>query len=592
MFDFLKDLNLLRPYIARHDKWKFVIVLALMVVAACFEAVGLGAVPVFITLMMEPSRLAGLPVVGGWFAGMPEQTTAGIMVGGSLGLLGVYLLKNVYLVAVYYVQNIVVEDQRIKLSSRVFQAYQNAPYEWHLQRNSAEFIRNVNLDTRVIIDEILMPFMAVIMSSIMTVVVTIVLMAATPGMALLAVFIVGSGFIVVISGFRKILHRLGEIIKQENKQSVQAVMQGMGAIIDARILHCEEYLNMIFRNSIKRLARAQTLRKTLSLSSPYIIEMLCILGMLLVLISLVVRAGDLHSQFSLLSLFGVATIRLRQSMGVAAGSIQLINVARSSIPHIVKDLAAIDNLLFEKNARKQSTTIGDFQRLELRGVSYYYSGSDTPAVRDINLELNRGESIAFIGTTGCGKSTLANIILGLLQPQAGSVKVNGVDIHQDMDGWYRNIGYIQQAIFLVDDTIRANVAFGQPGEEIKEEQVWKVLHTACLDEFVRSLPDGLDTVVGERGVRLSGGQRQRLGIARALYRNPAVIVMDEATSALDNETEAAVMRAIKDLRRDRTFIMIAHRLSTVEECERRYEIEAGKITSLVSAQNFGHSVTS
>ncbi|MHB8789317.1 MAG: ABC transporter ATP-binding protein [Desulfobulbaceae bacterium] len=578
MFDFLKDLNLLRPYIARHDKWKFVLVLGLMLVAACFEAVGLGVVPVFITLMMEPVKLAGLPVVGGWFAGMPEQTSPGIMVWGSLVLLSVYLLKNVFLVGVYYVQNIVVEDQRIKLSSRVFQAYQNAPYEWHLQRNSSEFIRNVNLDTRTIIEQILMPFMAVIMSSFMTVVVITVLVVVTPGAALLAVVTVGGGFIAVVTGFRKILRRFGEIIKQENKLSVQAVMQGMGAMIDARIMHCEEYLINIFRNSIKRMARAQTLQKTVSASSPYIIEILCIFGLLVVLMSLVMQSGDLQSQLSMLSLFGVATIRLRQTMGVAAGSINTINVARSSIPHIVEDLSAIDKLLWGKKAKKQGKTIGDFQRLELKGVTYKYPGGDTPAVKDINLELKQGESIAFVGTTGCGKSTLVNIILGLLQPQEGCVEVNGVDIHQDMDGWYRNIGYIQQTIFLIDDTVRANVAFGLAKEEIKEERVWEVLRSASLDDFVKSLTNGLDTVVGERGVRLSGGQRQRLGIARALYRNPAVIVMDEATSALDNETEAAVMRAIRDLRKDRTFIMIAHRLSTVEECGRRYEMEAGKIT--------------
>jgi ABC-type multidrug transport system fused ATPase/permease subunit len=581
MFDFLKDLNLLRPYIARRDKWKFVVLVGLMLVAACFELVGLGVVPLFLGMLVQPAKLAELPLIGGWFDGLPNQATTQMVVWASVILLSVYLIKNIVLVCIYYIQNIVVEDQRVKLSCRIFKAYQDAPYEWHLQRNSAEFIRNITQDPIIIIDQILMPFLAIIMSSVVSLAVVTFLLVSMPGIATLSILTVGVGIVGIIEGFRKILRRLGEIQKAERKQSVQMVMQGMGALVDSRLLRCEPYLLHGFHASVKRMARALRFQNTVISLGPYLIEILCIVGLLVVMFSLLLASDDFVSKIPLISLFAVSTVRLRQTFGVIAGAIQGINVARSSIPNIVEDLKAVDQLLLQKQqTRKPEKIIGAFQQLKLKGVTYHYPDTDTAAVKEINLELTRGESIAFVGTTGCGKSTLVNIILGFLEPQQGLVEVNGEDIQQDLKGWYASVGYIPQTIFLIDDTIWANVAFGLNREEIEEEQVWEALRTACLDDFIKSLKDGLDTVVGERGVRISGGQRQRLGIARALYRNPAVVVMDEATSALDNETEMAVMRAISNLRKDRTFIMIAHRLSTVEGCDRRYEMAEGRIVSL------------
>lgn len=579
MFDFLADLNLLRPYIARRDKWKFVILLGLMLVAACLELVGLGAIPLFLGLLLDPSKLAALPHIGGWFEGLPTQPTAPLIVWASFGLLGVYLIKNIALVGIYYIQNVVVEDQRVKLSSRIFKAYQTAPYEWQLQRNSSEFMRNINVEPIIIIDQVLMPALAVVMSTIVSLAVVTFLVVTMPGVATAAIITVGVGIVAIIIGFKKVLRRLGEIQMEERKNSVQAVMQGMGALVDARLLNCEDHLFQAFRNSVKRMAKALRFQKTVISMGPYLIEILCIVGLLVVLFVFFFASDDFVSQLPAISLFAVSTVRLKQSFGVVAGSINAINVARVSLPHIVEDLAAVDKLLAEKRNQQNGSSIGGFQHLELKGVEYYYPESESSAIQQIDLELKRGESIALIGTTGCGKSTLVNVILGLLEPQQGRVEVNGVDIQQDLEGWRKNIGYIPQTIFLIDDTIRANVAFGFGEDEVDDEQVWSMLRAACLDEFVRTLPSGLDTEIGERGVRMSGGQCQRLGIARALYRDPAVLIMDEATSALDTQTEADVMRAIIDLRKDRSFIMIAHRLSTVEGCDRRYELSKGKIVA-------------
>jgi ATP-binding cassette subfamily C protein len=215
--------------------------------------------------------------------------------------------------------------------------------------------------------------------------------------------------------------------------------------------------------------------------------------------------------------------------------------------------------------------------IRLSKITYLYPETDRPALRDIHLTIHKGESVAFVGSTGSGKSTLVNIILGLLQPQTGTVEVDGVDIHQNLRGWLDHVGYIPQTIVLLDTTIRRNVAFGLPDDAIDDTQLWTVLEAAQLADYVRSLPEGLDTVVGERGVRLSGGQRQRVGLARALYPNPDVLIMDEATSALDNETENHVMQALEALKGDRTIIMIAHRLSTIRGCDCLFFLKDGRI---------------
>jgi ATP-binding cassette subfamily C protein len=210
-------------------------------------------------------------------------------------------------------------------------------------------------------------------------------------------------------------------------------------------------------------------------------------------------------------------------------------------------------------------------------VSYHYPSSEEEVLSEVSIEITQGTSVGLIGSSGAGKTTLVDVILGLLQPTEGKVLVDGVDIQQGLRGWQNQIGYIPQSIYLCDDTLRGNIAFGIPEEEISEEQVWSAVQLAQLQELVERLPQGLDTVVGERGVRLSGGQRQRVGIARALYHNPQVLVMDEATAALDNETEASIMEAVEKLSGEKTLIMIAHRLTTVKNCDCLYLMERGKV---------------
>lgn len=578
MFDLFKDLEKLRPLFSRRDKWKFIILFGMMFFGSLLEAIGIGAIPAFVSLIMKPSSLAEARWVGDLFSGLPDEPSIQIVMWASLALLCFIITKNAFLVFVYYIQIRIVTGQRVILGDRMFRVYQAAPYQWHLQRSSSELLRNIQNDTGQVLNGVLMPFLDLSMAIIMAVVIVGLLVLSTPGAALMGFIITAVGLYTVIRVFQKQLGNVGATLRRESNEIIKAIQQGFGALVDARILGREEYLNKVHKNSLLRQAKAIRIQGVISRLTPAVIEVLAVTGLLSILIILIKTSEDLKSVLPLIFLLGVATLRLKQLASRIAGTINQINVGRAFIPGIMGDLKELAEIEHEQRTRHSGAQkIDKFKSLTIENIHYRYPNTDIPALNDISLQFKRGESIALVGATGCGKSTLVNAILGLLEPSSGRVAVNGVNIFQDLQGWRSHLGYIQQSIYLIDDTIRANVAFGVPQNEVDDEHLWATLRSARLAEFIRTLPDGIDTIVGERGVRLSGGQRQRLGIARALYPNPEVLIMDEATSALDNKTEVEVMQAIQNLKKDRTLIMIAHRLSTVEDCDRLYFLKNGRI---------------
>jgi len=302
------------------------------------------------------------------------------------------------------------------------------------------------------------------------------------------------------------------------------------------------------------------------------LEILTIAGLGVLVVTMVGSGRELDSILPVLGLFGAAAFRLLPAVNRLVGSLQLITLNRPLVEDLYRDLA-LPTKLNESLSRIDNFT----ETIDLDEISFSYKNAPKPALHGVSLTVRRGEAVGLVGPSGSGKSTLVDVLLGLLAPQSGGVRVDGKDIQDDLRAWQNQIGYVPQSIFLIDDSLRNNVAFGIPKSKIDEQAVRDAIRSAQLEEFVATLPNGLDTVVGERGVRLSGGQRQRIGIARALYHNPSVLVLDEATSSLDTETEHGVMQAVQALQGDKTVIIVAHRLSTVEYCDRLYRLEDSRI---------------
>lgn len=581
MKQLLKDLSFIFP---RKEIWKFWVLLTLIIFGSFAEAVGVATIPLFVAFLIDPSQLVETPWIGQMFKGLPEQPNLKLTVWAACLLMGVMVFKGGFQAFVWYVYARIINHQRIKLQSRMFNAYQKSPYDWQLQRSSSEILRNIQADTDQVIIGVLTPLMDLVMAISMSLFVIFVIVMGTPSSAMLGVLIIGVGLFVTLKLFQKVLKKTGEVLRVENMAMIQAIQQGFGAIVDSRIIGCEAYLAGVFDDSARKQARANITKQIIIRSSPLIIEALAILGLLVILVLLIREADQIADVIPPLSLLGVAVVRLKSQAAGVARAVNTINSAKPYVSGLVKDIQELNQLESIKKSKtraisKSARGMARFENLDVRDISYRYPGATELAISNVSLRVQRGESIALVGETGCGKSTLVNLILGLLESEAGDIEVNGGSIFSHMCAWREQLGYIPQSVFLIDDSLRANIAFGVGPGEVNQTQLNMAIEAACLKDYISSLSDGLDTIVGERGVRLSGGQRQRLGIARALYFNPEVLVMDEATSALDNQTESLVMNAVENAREGRTLIMIAHRLTTVKNCDRLYYLNNGQLVA-------------
>jgi len=376
--------------------------------------------------------------------------------------------------------------------------------------------------------------------------------------------------------FHKRSRKNGEISQYNDGKMHQAINQALGAVKDIKILHREKYFVNAFTKRGARKYTAVRNNEVLGLIPAYLIETVCVGAVLLVLVYKLYNGQDLNDMIPQLAAFAMAAFKLLPSVGKVDNYLNLIVFLKPSADLIYRDIKDTEDML-GVSVSDGANAADHADRIKIEHVSYRYPNTEKDVLTDVNFEIPAGASVGLIGPSGAGKSTIADIILGILTPTEGKVSYGDMNVHEHPLKWSQKLAYIPQAIFLADESIRDNVAFGIEEDEIDEDKVWKALSEAQLDDFVRSLPEGLDTMVGERGVRLSGGQRQRIGIARALYGDPEILVLDEATSALDSETESAVMEAIDSLQGRKTLIIIAHRLTTIKNCSIVFKVGEGKI---------------
>ncbi|MDE6939389.1 MAG: ABC transporter ATP-binding protein/permease, partial [Lachnospiraceae bacterium] len=376
---------------------------------------------------------------------------------------------------------------------------------------------------------------------------------------------------------RKVRGRIGEESRLANGSVTKWLLQAFAGVKEIKVANKERFFIANYDRSYRDCARIQRQQSMLTYLPKPVMETVCICSLMIaMIIKIVVVKSDITSFVTTLSVFAVAAFRMLPSFNKITGYISGMMFNKPSIDAVYNDLREIEQLMARRTADHEDTVkvkLGTAIRLDR--VSFRYPKAEKWILKNASLEISKNTSVALIGASGAGKTTAADLILGILEPQEGAVMIDGTDIRKCMTSWHEDVGYIPQTIYLMDDSIRANIAFGIPEAEIDDAAVGKALQEAQLDRFVHALPEGADTVIGDRGVKLSGGQRQRIGIARALYRNPSVLILDEATSALDNETEKEVMEAIDGLHGTRTLIVIAHRLSTIKKCDRIYEVENG-----------------
>lgn len=559
---------------------RWVLLVLLAVSAGVVEILAALMIFVLISAITAPDLSPELPVLGDIRSRLPEVSNESFLLSVATFVAVFFVFRAGLLIGQSYIQNRLAQNAGVRLSVSLLHGYLRMPYEFHLRRNSSELIRNAYTSVTQLVT---FGFAAMVMlaSEVLLVVgVITALLVTSPRSTILAVTVIAPVFLVLYRVMRRGMERLGSINQEMSTTALKSLQESLQNVRDIRMLGREAFFEARFRDARAKLGRVLYLR-TMLIDVPRVTSETVLVVSIVLLLTLTLRLGDrtLDETLAVLGLFGYAGIRLLPSLSRVVGNLNNIRFARAAADDVDTELRAFT---------REAAPDGSGPRLVLTDaicvahVSFGFAGMEDLVIDDVDFTIEKGSSIGIVGPTGAGKSTLLDILMGLLEPTSGTVTVDGIDVHRRPRDWQRNLGVVPQTTFLLDASLRNNIALGVPDDEIDEAGIAAAMRVAQIDDFVHSLPEGLATVVGERGVRLSGGQRQRIALARALYRNPQVLVLDEATAALDSVTEAAVIEGLLSEQQDRTLIMIAHRLSTVRRCDDILVMESGRVVDVGS----------
>ena len=567
--------------LTKKDKALILFMMLLIFVSSCLEVLGIGIILPYLAILLDPQKVLTLPFMSDIYStledgGLVDGITH-FLIFSTFLVIVFYWLKNVFFIFSLRYQVRFNYTLYTRMSSNLLHYYLNESYLQHINRNTSDVIRNVNQQTLDLIQGFLFPVL-VLTTEILVVLLLLTFLIAINPMASLYVFVlIGVCVTGIFYYSRAKLQQSGEVVASNRSASNEAVLQSLGSFKTTKMLGKETFFVDSFNSAVQQMSIAnQYLDLTQSLPR-FFLETSIVTVMMSLAMILLYQGQPSGELILMLSVFGLAGIRLLPSMNRILNSLNSIKYMQGVLKDVMGDIVSATkmNNIVQVN-EKSRTNEFVFERLTLKNINFNYI-ANTPVLKNISLTIERNQSIGFVGHSGSGKSTLIDTMLGLLSHDTGNIFINGRDIDDVLSEWQRSVGYIPQDIYLIDDTIKANIAFGIKENDIDYDQVMTVLEISQLDELICSLPNGIETLIGERGVKLSGGQRQRIGIARALYHNPQILVMDEATAALDNVTEKAFMRAINNLKGKKTLIMIAHRLSTVKDCDIIYFMENGKV---------------
>ena len=575
-----KILKKLNKLLDRKQKSFMVLLVFMMLIGALLETASVTLIIPVISVVMDPEAITENKYVAPLYDALGMKTSQDFTVLVMLSLIGAFVLKNIYLYVQQKVLYKFVYTNQFRTSERMMKNYIRRPYEYFLNADTAVIQRSITSDVNNMY-ALILSLLTLVSETIVAVFLVAVLLFAEPRMTIMISVLLLITLFVIKLALKPVMKKAGQDNQDFYSSLFKWISQTVTGIKEVKIGGRESY----FVDEYIKCGRGYVdavQKYTLYSNVPrLLIETICVAAMVLYMLFLILSGQDGTEMMAILSAFGVAVVRLMPCAN-------RINNQINNISYFEPFLMGVsDNL--QDDIGDASTDMEDLmpvseklpvkEKVILEHITYHYPNTEKLIFDDASIEIPVGKSIGIVGSSGAGKSTIVDVLLGLLRMQNGTIKADGVDV---MDGanyrkWLKNVGYIPQSIFMLDDTIRKNVAFGVPEDKISEERIWEVLKEAQLDEFVRSLPEGLETGIGERGVRLSGGQRQRIGIARSLYEDPEILILDEATSALDNDTEAAIMDSINHFMGKKTLIIIAHRLQTIEKCDMVYRVENGKL---------------
>ena len=557
--------------LTREERKIFSKLMVLMIIGAFLEMAGVGLILPALALMSNMDSVSDNSTVQSAlnFLGNPNETQ--LMLLGVGLFIGIYLIKMSYLIFLSWYQTGFINRARASISLRIFSIYMHNDWAFHTKKNSAKLINTLTNETSMFASSHLTSLLNLISEIMVLIFICCLLFYVEPvSSSMLFTFLVLAILVFYLS-IRKRTHRWGVERQINEGMRIKSLQQGLSGAKEIKLLGREnEFVKIysIYNNKVANVVRLQGFFVTLP---RLFIEFLTIFVFASVIVILSFQERSSFEIISVIGVFGAAALRLMPSVNRLIASQQAIRYSSTVISKLNEEIAHLKDFHAEvPNTKKFAFN----KSLSLQSVEFSYDQAKK-VINDLSIDIPIGSSIGIIGESGSGKSTLMDMMMGLLNPSKGQILVDGVDIFSNIRGWQKKIGYVPQTIYLIDDSLRRNVAFGIPETDIDDDKVNNALAKAQLEDFVDSLDDGLDTIFGERGVRLSGGQRQRIGIARALYHNPSILFLDEASSALDTDTETEVMKAVDSMMGEKTIVIIAHRLSTIKNCDLIYDISKG-----------------
>ena len=557
--------------LTKREKGRLFLLFGLVLLTMVLEIASIGVIVPIVGLLVGGNESSSLPWVGGLTDSLSSST---LLVTAMLGVLGLFVVKNMVLLGSTYIRNRVLTSLNSRLTSELFVRLLEQPYSYHLRHNSAELVQATqNIST--VTSGSLVPTLTILTDTTVGVGILVLLIWSEPVGSLVTLGLFGTAGVWLVTSTRSMVERWGTEAREAKTGVMQSLMQGFGGIREIKILgrapmFVQEHQRFLFKS-----LRPQRLYSTFSIIPRLLFEVLAVFGVTILVTILVISDRPITEILPVLALFTVGSFRILPAVTRTVESIQQIRFASAMVDQAKQLMSLVPEIRHTRSSSPQLR----FDSLHIDELKFIYGGDSSFRLGPVNLRIERGEYVGLVGESGSGKSTIVDLIGGLLDPENGGIVVNGQDMREIKHEWQSVIGYVPQTIFLIDDSIRKNVAFGIRDRDIDDARVTEALDAAQLSEFVSTLSEGVDTQVGERGVRLSGGQRQRIGIARALYHHPEVLLLDEATAALDMETERGVMDAIHRLKGSVTVIIVAHRMATVERCDRLYRLEQGQIVA-------------